>query len=224
MKRIARASGGTNNPTKIDSASRIAPRREKNSRNRPIIIRATAFTSDRPFAWPRGCSICPAMHTLPVLVAALVMLGAAPSFAACNSPAAPGADWRRCLLDRRDLTGADLTGAVLRDASLQRATLAGTKLVNVEGPDARFVSADLKKADLSGSNFRGADFTRADMREAVLKQTDLRGARFFGADLRGADLTGADLGGVDLNNARLGGARWVDGERVCAENSMGICQ
>jgi uncharacterized protein YjbI with pentapeptide repeats len=164
------------------------------------------------------------MHTLPVLVAALILIGATPSFAACNSPAEPGVDWRRCLLDRRDLSGVDITGAVLRDASMQRSTLVGAKLVRVEGPDARFVSSDMKRTDLSNANFRGADFTRADLREAVLREADLRQARFFRADLRGADLTGADLGGVDFNNAQLGGARWIDGERVCAEGSVGICQ
>ncbi|MCS6854520.1 MAG: pentapeptide repeat-containing protein, partial [Elioraea sp.] len=86
------------------------------------------------------------MPTLPALVAALLLAGAAPAFASCSDPAAPGVDWRRCLLDRRDFTGADLSRAVLRDASLHRAELPGAKLVEVDGSDARFVSANLREA------------------------------------------------------------------------------
>lgn len=164
------------------------------------------------------------MHKLPVLATALALLSAAPASAACTSPSAPEVDWRRCLLDRREFPGADLTGAVLRDASMQRTDLVGAKLVRVDGQDARFVSAALRDADMTGANFRAADFTRADLRGAVLREADLRQARFFRADLRGADLTGANLAGVDLNAALLGGVRWVDGQRVCAEGSVGVCQ
>lgn len=164
------------------------------------------------------------MPALPVLVAALLLAGAAPAHASCSDPAGPGVDWRRCLLDRRDFQQADLTGAVLRDASLQRTDLTGAKLIEIEGSDARFVSAVLAEADLSRSNFRSADFSRADLRGAKLIETDLRRARFFNANLQGADLTGANLAGVDLTGAQLAGARWIDGNKICGESSIGICR
>ncbi|GIK81506.1 MAG: hypothetical protein BroJett024_26110 [Alphaproteobacteria bacterium] len=164
------------------------------------------------------------MPALPVLVAALLLLGAAPAHASCSDPAGPGVDWRRCLLDRRDFQRADLTGAVLRDASLQRTDLSGAKLVEIEGTDARFVSAKLTGADLSRSNFRSADFSRADLQGATLKETDLRRSRFFNANLQGADLTGANLADVDFTGAQLTGATWIDGARVCGEGSIGVCR
>ena len=164
------------------------------------------------------------MPALPVLVAALLLLGAVPAHASCSDPAGPGVDWRRCLLDRRDFQGADLTGAILRDTSLQRSDLSWAKLVGVEGPDARFVSAILTEADLSQANFRSADFSRADLRGAKLTNADLRLARFFNANLQGADLTGANLAGVDLTGAQLTGATWIDGTKVCGEGSIGVCR
>lgn len=160
---------------------------------------------------------------LPLLILA-AMLAATPAFAACTSPAAPAVNWRRCLLDGRDLSGVDLTRGHLRDASLQRARLALAVMVGVDATDARFLSADLTGADMTDANLRETDFTRATLREARLIRADLRRARFFRADLSGADMTGADLTGADFNGAILDGARWTDGERLCAAGSVGTCQ
>ena len=161
----------------------------------------------------------------PLLLLLPLLLGlATPAAAACNDAAAPGVDWRRCLLDERDLTGADLAGAVLRDASLGRARMAGAKLAGVEATQARFVSTDLTGADLSGAGLLGADFTRAVLLRARLKGADLRRAKLFRADLTGADLTGVELLGADLSYAILDGARWTDGTRICAPGSVGACQ
>lgn len=171
------------------------------------------------------CSISRGMlqRHLPTL-AAIFLLAAGPAFAACTAPATPGVDWRRCLLDGREIAGADLTGAILRDASLGRARLAGTIFVRVDGPDARFVSSDLEGANFTDAILRSADFTRANLRGARLVRADLRRSRLFRADLTGADLTGADLGGADFSGAILEGARWTDGERVCGAGSVGTCQ
>jgi len=158
---------------------------------------------------------------------ALALLAFVPSGAAqaaCSSAPAPGVDWRRCLLDRRELPNIDLSRAVLRDASFQRGNLAGAKLVELEAPDVRLGSTNMQGADLTRANLRDADLTRTDMRRATLREADLRRARLFRTDLRGADLTGANLDGADLNGAILGGARWLDGTRVCADNSVGSCQ
>lgn len=161
----------------------------------------------------------------PWLVAFMaVMLLALPAAAQCTAAPAPGVDWRRCLLDRRDLKGVDLTGAVLRDANLQRADLTGAVLREVEAVDSRFNSALMANADLTRANLRNADLTRADLKGAKLKDADLRQARLFRADLRNADLTGAELTGADLSGTELAGATWTDGTRICGPRSVGLCQ
>ncbi|MBX9700859.1 MAG: pentapeptide repeat-containing protein [Acetobacteraceae bacterium] len=159
------------------------------------------------------------------LLVLLLGLAATPALgAACTAPPGPGVDWRRCLLEGRELSGADLTGATLRDAALDRARLAGAVLRGVNGRDARFVSADLTGADLEGAILRESDFTRAELAGAKLVRADLRRARLFRANLANADLTGALLDGADLLNATLDGARWTDGKRICAVGSVGVCQ
>ena len=159
-----------------------------------------------------------------VVLAMLAMLLATPAAARCTDAAAPGVEWRRCLLDQRDLRGVDLTGARLRDTSLSRAQLQDARMARVDAVDARFVSADLSRADLQDAVLRNVDLTRATLRGARLMRADLRQARLFRSDLREADLTGAELSGADLSGAMLDGARWVDGERICAAGSVGGCQ
>ncbi|WP_235035576.1 pentapeptide repeat-containing protein [Roseomonas sp. 18066] len=160
---------------------------------------------------------------LPLLAAAALLM-AAPALAACNDPAAAKVDWRRCLHDGQDLSGATLAGAVLRDASFARGKLVGTDMSGAEAPDARFTSADAGEADFSGAVLRGADFTRTRLVGARFAKADLRNARFYRADLSGADLTGALLAGSDLSTATLDGALWVDGQKRCAAGSVGACQ
>lgn len=156
-------------------------------------------------------------------VITLLMCVSAAHAADCTLPAAPKVDWQRCYVDERDLSGHDLSGARLRETSFQRAKLVETKLTGSDSYRARFVSAEMKGALLDGGIFAEADFTKADLAGASLKQTDLRRARFFRANLRGADLTGARLTGADLLNADLSGTRWTDGQRICAEGSVGQC-
>jgi len=160
---------------------------------------------------------------LPLLIVA-AMLAATPAFAACTSPAAPEVNWRRCLLDGQELSGADLTRGHLRDASFTRARLGQAVMVGVDAANGRFLSADLTGADLTDATLRAADFTRATMRDAKLIGADLRRARLFRADLTGADLTGADLLGADFTGTILDGVRWTDGIRLCAVGSVGSCQ
>jgi uncharacterized protein YjbI with pentapeptide repeats len=136
------------------------------------------------------------------LIAVLAFAGAClvsgPALAGCTDAAAPGVDWSRCYLDGKDLRNVDLTGAWLRSASFNRADLSDSNLSEVDGFRAKFVSA-------------------------MATNAHLRHARFFRANLRGADLTGARMRGADLLNADLSGATWTDGEKVCAEGSIGQC-
>jgi uncharacterized protein YjbI with pentapeptide repeats len=153
-----------------------------------------------------------------------LLLPALPAHASCSDAAAPGVNWRRCIQDGQDLSGADLSGATLRDTSFARGQLKGVRLNGTDAANARFTSADLQGADLTGAVLRGAEFTRARLVGAKLVRADLRGARLFRADLTEADLTGAMISGADLSTATLDGARWVDGEKLCAAGSVGTCQ
>ena len=79
----------------------------------------------------------------PFLLLPLIFLhlALAPALAAqCAAQPRPGIDWRRCLLEARDLRNVDLTGAVLRDASLSNSDLRGATLRGVEGYTSRFVA------------------------------------------------------------------------------------
>jgi len=156
-----------------------------------------------------------------ILVASVA--GGAPALADCTDAAAPNVDWRRCYQDGQDLHGVDLTGAVLRDSSFANADLSESVLVGVNAYRAKFLSAKLPKVRLDDARLEDADFTKADLTGASLKNANLRRARFFGASLRGADLTGAHLAATDLLKADLSGARWTDGEKICAEGSIGKC-
>jgi uncharacterized protein YjbI with pentapeptide repeats len=153
-------------------------------------------------------------------VCALPIAGRA---ADCTQPAEPKVDWQRCYVDGRDFPGHDLSGARLRETSFQRANLDKAVLVGVDGYRARFVSATMKGARLDQGVFAEADFTKADLSGASLREADLRRTKFFRANLRGADLTGAKTLGADFLNADLSGARWIDGNRICAEGSLGQC-
>lgn len=131
----------------------------------------------------------------------------------CNAPAAPGVDWRNCVMSGLDVGSASLAGANLNSAVLHQARLTATDL---SGADLRY--ADLQEADLS----------YAQLQRSVMQGTNLRGANLLqanlsGADLRYADFTGSRLEGVNLSAARFGGAIWTDG-KVCAESSIGRCQ
>jgi uncharacterized protein YjbI with pentapeptide repeats len=159
-------------------------------------------------------------------IVAAILLPLLPSLAAaadCTAPAAPGVDWQRCYMDERDLAGVNLSGSRLRETSFQRTTLVQANLSGVDAYRARFLSSAMRSARLDKGEFSEADFTKADMAGVSMRDTDLRRAKFFRAVLRGADLTGAKTMGADFLNADLSGARWTDGQRLCAEGSIGQC-
>ncbi|MFL5335991.1 MAG: pentapeptide repeat-containing protein [Geminicoccaceae bacterium] len=159
-----------------------------------------------------------------LLLAAAVLLGLGQAAdAACTDAAAPAAQWRRCLLDGADLSGANLAGADLRDSSFKRSEMRGAILTTVQGRRAKFVSSGLQDVDFSGADLVQADFTSADLTGAKLVGASLRSARLFQANLRGADLTDAVLEGADLLRTDFSGARWVDGRTICAEGSIDRC-
>ena len=108
-------------------------------------------------------------------------------------------------------------------ASFFRSDLSESNLKNVRGFRAKFVNATIRDAVLDGAGLSEADLTKSDLSESSLVGVDLRRARLFRTVLRGADLTGARMGGADLTKADLSGATWTDGERVCAEGSIGRC-
>ncbi len=155
---------------------------------------------------------------------AVAAITSTPAQAGCNDPAGPGVDWRRCYMEERPFAGVDLTGADLDQARFNRSDLSTAVLRDADARRAKFLSATLIGADLTGAYLREADFTKADLTGAILRDADLTGARFFRAILREADLTDALLNRTDILEADLSGARWIDGERICAEGSLGQCR
>lgn len=160
-----------------------------------------------------------------LLAAALLLVCALPLPAAadCADPPSPKVNWRRCYFDGQDLASAKLPESMLRDATFQRATISGADLSRSDGYRAKFVSATGRETRFDHARLIEADFTRADLAGASFREADLRNARFFGAILKKADFTGAKLSGTDFVNADLTGAVWVDGSRICADNSIGQC-
>ncbi|MBT5416187.1 MAG: pentapeptide repeat-containing protein, partial [Rhodospirillaceae bacterium] len=165
-----------------------------------------------------------AAHALAGALVAVLLLVAGPVLADCTDFPAPGVDWKRCRMDRRDLTEVDLSGAHLRDTSFMRANLSGSVLSGADAFRAKFISTVLVGAILDGARLAEADMTKADLTGASLKGANLQRAKLFRAILRGADLTGAEMRGADFLNADLSGALWVDGSQVCAEGSVGRCK
>lgn len=163
------------------------------------------------------------MRLLALLVLLTACLTAVPAAADCTDSAGPGVNWRRCLFDGRELHDVDLTGAMLRDAAFGRARMTGANLSQTDAYRAKFISTDLKGAKFIGARLIEADFTRADLAGASFADADLRNAKLVDADLRGADLTGARLHGADLRRTDFSRARWIDGQRLCADNSIGQC-
>jgi uncharacterized protein YjbI with pentapeptide repeats len=157
------------------------------------------------------------------VLAAVLALAAPAVHAECTDSPREGVNWRRCLFDGSDLKNAPLAGAMLRDAAFTRAMLDGADLSGADAYRAKFFSATARHAKLTGARLIEADLSRADFSGAVLRDADLRNAKLVQTVLKGADLTGAKLHGADLRDADLSGARWVDGERVCGENSIGQC-
>ena len=153
----------------------------------------------------------------------LLSLCSGPVLAACSDPPEQGVNWQRCGFDGLDLSDVELTAARLRDGSFFRSNLQRSRLDQANGFRAKFVNADLRDAVLDGANMAEADFTKADLSGASLVGADLRRARLYRAVLRGADLTNTRLRGADLTGSDLSGARWTDGERICAEGSVGRC-
>jgi uncharacterized protein YjbI with pentapeptide repeats len=146
-----------------------------------------------------------------------------PAVAGCTEPPGPGVNWQRCTFDGLNLKEVDLSGARLRDGSFFRADLSAANLSETEAYRAKFVNAGLQGAVFDGAKLYEADLTKADLTGASLVGVDLRRARLYRAVLRDANLTGAQLKGADLTRADLSGATWTDGERVCAEGSVGRC-
>lgn len=158
-----------------------------------------------------------------VLLTLCCFLLAAPAWAACTDPAAPGVEWQRCYHDGRNLAGMNLSEAMIRDATFQRSDLSHVNLTSASGFRVKLISSTMIGAVLDKAVFGEADFTKADLTGASLKNADLRRARFYHTILRNADLTGARMNGADLMEADLSGATWIDGTRICAPKSIGQC-
>ena len=109
--------------------------------------------------------ISPMPRTPRHLHAAVILLGLGQAaHAACTDTPAPAAQWRRCLLDGTDLTG----------ANLERSKLSGVIAVRADFTDAimkdcKLVRANLKQASMSGANLAGADLSGADLSGADMR-------------------------------------------------------
>lgn len=130
----------------------------------------------------------------------------------CQAEAAPGVNWRNCMLVDLDVGSASLAGADLSNAVLGRAKLTATDLT----------AANLNYADLSGADLSYARLLQASLLGANLRGANLSEADLSGADLRYANLTEVDLTGAKFAGANLEGAIWPDG-RTCATGSLGAC-
>ena len=148
---------------------------------------------------------------------------AAPAAADCASPAGPGVNWRRCLMDGGDYRSVDLTGSILRDAVFNRARIDNALLVDADAYRAKFVSASADSVKFDRARLIEADFTRANLRGASFIGADLRGARLIDASMQGANLSGARISGADLRQTNFSGALWIDGAHLCGDNSIGQC-
>lgn len=157
------------------------------------------------------------------LAMTIVIPGGSVNAADCAAPAAPGVDWQRCYHDSKNMSKVDLTRARLQETSFQRGILDGADLQKADGFRIRLISASLRNTRLDNGIFTEGDFTKANAEGASFRDADLRRSRFFRAVLRGADFTGARLQGADFLHADLSGARWTDGEKICAEGSVGGC-
>ena len=146
------------------------------------------------------------------------------ALSACTDPPGPKVNWQRCNFDGLNLRGIDLAGARLRDASFFRADLSESDLQGTRSTRAKFVNAIAEAVNFDGAKLYQADFTKADLTGASLVGADLRLARMFRTTLRQADLTDAQLREADFTQADLSGATWTDGERICAEGSIGRWQ
>lgn len=159
-----------------------------------------------------------------LLLAILCLFGiSGEAAAACTDPAQAGVNWRRCYHDGRNLARVNLTNAELRDATFQRSILDYSVMIGADAFRAKFISARMIGVVLDEARLIEADMTKANLTGASFRDADLRNARLVEAVLRDADLTGARLAGADLRQAELSGAIWIDGERVCAEGSIGQC-
>ena len=160
---------------------------------------------------------------LPFLTLFLLVTAWSPALASCTDPPGPDVNWQRCAMDGLDLREVNLARARLRDGSFFRTDLSGGDLSETESSRAKFVNATLIDVVFDGAKLYEADLTKADLTGASLIGVDLRRAHLFRANLHNANLTDARLKGADLTRADLSGATWTDGERVCAEGSVGRC-
>jgi hypothetical protein len=130
----------------------------------------------------------------------------------CEAAAAPGVDWRNCILPGKDVGSASLAGANLNNTILRNAKFSATDLTG----------ADLRYADLSGADLRYARFSTAQLMGANLRGADLRGTDFSRSDLRFADLSQSLVESAVFTDANLESAIWIDGA-TCGAGSIGRC-
>ncbi|MBC6439632.1 MAG: pentapeptide repeat-containing protein [Rhodospirillales bacterium] len=168
------------------------------------------------------------MSAVRVVCLALIVAAAGfalrPAHAGCSDLPAPGVDWRSCNLQGISFPASDMSDGNLRGASLSNADHTGSNFSGIDGYRVRFVESILVDTVFDGAALTDARFDRADLSGASMRDVAARNAKFQFANLSGVDFTGANLRDVDLTGTDLSGAIWIDGERVCAEGSMGICR
>lgn len=157
------------------------------------------------------------------VVALVLTAWAAPALADCADVPKPGVDWRRCVMSKRDFSGVDLSGARLKDGRYLRSKFVETNFSGADLRRTKFIEADAHGAIFDKARLNGADLTNANLAGASFKGANLTDTAFYGANMTGVDFTGAKIHDAILTGANLAGARWIDGETICAEDSVSQC-
>ena len=111
-------------------------------------------------------------------------------------PNLQGADLRKQILNKLNLSGihflgAKFSGAYLYSANFSGADCFGADFCNAKLPGADFSGASLLDANLSGTHVMGgSNFSDANLSSANLTDANLSGAIFTGAQLTGTNLSG----------------------------------
>jgi uncharacterized protein YjbI with pentapeptide repeats len=162
----------------------------------------------------------------------------------------PGVKLANARWEKTDLSGADMSKAEINGMFFTDCTMKGIRLDKVRLNTVDFDRCDLTDAAFTGTvdmfqiNFNACDLTRSDftyawlkanfrssvMRNATMVQAYLNGTTFEGTDFSSANLRRTnfsgttDLGRNTYTDADFSGSIWDNGQRICAEGSIGACK
>jgi hypothetical protein len=206
-----------------DTPEHIKERRSGADRRRPEVDDVLRYR-ELKFQVSHTSNKAGKQYRYPVLVAVLVLLGFAISYALetvepdylppdCTSAPRPGVNWDNCNQIGLVANKSNLVGAHIRSARMDSAQLYA----------ARLTGAELQYTSLNLSNLQGADLSYANLLGVTLRGSDLRDTRLIKANLSYANLSGASIEGADFTDAILDHTIWVD-QQPCAPGSIGVCK